>query len=95
MTTAKSYTDSAVTQGSSYTYQVVALDAAGNAARRPAKTIVFPDTTKPTAPTKLTLTPGTKSITLKWAAATDNVGVNVLPGLPVQHADRDRGEPGA
>ncbi len=74
-TTAKSYPDTAVTQGSSYTYQVVALDAAGNASTAAVKTIVFPDTTKPTAPTGLTLTPGSKSITLKWAAATDNVGV--------------------
>jgi chitodextrinase len=74
-TTAKSYTDSAVTQGTSYTYQVAALDAAGNVSAPASKTVVFPDTVKPTAPTKLTLTPGSKSITLKWAASTDNVGV--------------------
>ena len=74
-TTAKSYPDPAVTQGSSYTYQVIALDAAGNASAAAGKTIVFPDTTKPTAPANLTLTPGSKSITVKWAAATDNVRV--------------------
>jgi chitodextrinase len=74
-TTSKSYTDTAVTQGSSYTYQVVAFDAAGNVSAPATKTVVFPDTIKPTAPTKLTLTPGSKSIALKWAAATDNVGV--------------------
>ena len=74
-TTAKSYLDPAVTQGSSYSYQVVALDAVGNASAPAAKTIVFPDTTKPAAPTGLTLTPGSKSITLKWAAASDNVRV--------------------
>src|SRR6185312_1158830 len=47
----------------------------GNASTAAVKTIVFPDTTKPTAPTNLTLTPGSKSITLKWTAAGDNVGV--------------------
>jgi chitodextrinase len=76
VTAAKSYPDSAVTQGSSYTYQVVALDAAGNASAASAsKTVVFPDTTKPSAPGQLTLTPGKTSITLKWVAASDNVGV--------------------
>jgi chitodextrinase len=75
-TTAKTYTDPAVVQGSSYSYQVVALDKAGNqSASSATQSTVFPDTTKPTAPTKLTLTAGTKSITLKWVAATDNVGV--------------------
>ncbi len=75
-TTAKSYTDTAVTQGTSYTYQVIALDAAGNvSAPSAARTIVFPDTAKPSAPTQLTLTPGKASIALKWAASSDNVGV--------------------
>ena len=76
VTTAKSYTDSAVAQGGAYTYQVVALDAAGNLSLpSAAATIVFPDTTKPSAPTKLTLTPGKASMALKWAASTDNVAV--------------------
>ena len=75
-TTAKSYTDAAVSQGGAYSYQVVALDAAGNISLPSAtKTIVFPDTTKPSAPSKLTLTPAKASIALKWAASTDNVAV--------------------
>ncbi|HEX4015515.1 MAG TPA: cellulase family glycosylhydrolase, partial [Frankiaceae bacterium] len=75
-TTARSYTDGAVTQGSGYQYRVVALDKAGNASAPSATpTIVFPDTTKPTVPTKLTLTPAKASIVLKWAASTDNVKV--------------------
>jgi chitodextrinase len=75
-TTTKSYADSAVSQGHAYQYQVVALDRAGNVSLPSAsQAIVFPDTTKPSAPTKLTLTPAKASIALKWAASTDNVGV--------------------
>ena len=37
--------------------------------------LAFPDTTPPTRPANLTLTPATTSITLKWTASTDNVGV--------------------
>lgn len=75
-TTAAAYTDSAVTQGGAYQYQVVALDTAGNPSTPSAsQPIGFPDTTKPSAPTKLTLTPAKASIVLRWAASTDNVGV--------------------
>jgi chitodextrinase len=74
--TTTSFTDSAVTQGSTYQYQVVALDKAGNASQLSSgQTVVFPDTTKPSAPTNLTLTPAKASIALKWAASTDNVAV--------------------
>jgi chitodextrinase len=75
-TTARSYTDTAVKPGTSYTFAVTAFDAAGNVSAASAGTsVVFPDTVAPSAPTKLTLTPSTTSIVLKWTAATDNVGV--------------------
>ena len=38
--------------------------------------MTFPDTTPPTQPTKLALTPATTSIALKWTTSTDNVGVS-------------------
>ncbi len=61
---------------STYQYKVVALDKAGNASvPSSGRTIVFPDTTKPSAPAMLTLTPAKASITLRWAASTDNVAV--------------------
>ena len=70
------YSDTSVVQGVSYKYSVAALDAAGNvSAQTPLLVVAFPDTTPPTAPTKLTATPGTRSIALSWAASTDNVGV--------------------
>jgi chitodextrinase len=75
-TPTRSYADSAVSQGNAYQYQVVAFDAAGNTSLPSAALpVVDPDTTKPSAPTKLTLTPAKASIALKWAAATDNVAV--------------------
>jgi chitodextrinase len=75
-TTGSSYTDTAVKPGTTYTFAVAAFDAAGNMSAASASTsVVFTDTVAPTAPTKLTLTPSTTSIVLKWTAATDNVGV--------------------
>ena len=74
--TTRSFTDTAVVQANTYQYKVVALDKAGNASvPSSGRTIVFPDTTKPSAPTMLTLTPAKASITLRWAASTDNVAV--------------------
>jgi chitodextrinase len=75
-TPSPAYSDTAVTQGSTYSYTVAAYDAAGNAsAQSAAKVLAFPDTTPPTRPANLTLTPATTSIALKWTASTDNVGV--------------------
>jgi chitodextrinase len=75
-TTGRSYTDTAVKPGTTYTFAVAAFDAAGNvSAASPGTSVVFPDTVAPSAPTKLTLTPSTTSIVLKWTASTDNVGV--------------------
>jgi chitodextrinase len=75
-TTGRSYTDTAVKPGTTYTFAVAAFDTAGNLSAPSAGTsVLFLDTVAPSAPTKLTLTPSTTSIVAKWTAATDNVGV--------------------
>jgi chitodextrinase len=76
---ASSYTDTAVTPGATYAYDVYAKDAAGNvgaASNRVVITVpVGPDTTAPSTPGSFTATPGTRRITLNWSAAADNVRV--------------------
>jgi fibronectin type 3 domain-containing protein len=73
------YNDTTVLANTSYTYTVVAYDAAGNpSANSNAVTITtpnVPDTTPPSAPTGLTATPGATQIDLSWTASTDTVGV--------------------
>ena len=61
----------------SYTYTVVARDAAGNVSpASPATTIGTPDWTAPT-PATLSATAGAPgTVTLSWSGATDNVGVS-------------------
>jgi chitodextrinase len=78
--TAQTYTDSSVSPSSSYTYTVCAYDAAGNesdpSTDATALTPDPPDTTAPSAPTGVTAVAGERgTVTLAWAAATDNVGV--------------------
>jgi hypothetical protein len=73
-----SYVDNAVSPGTTYSYQVAAKDAAGNASTATSAVSVTtpPDTTPPTSPG----TPNTTSVTssqvaLSWTPSTDNVGV--------------------
>lgn len=73
------YADSGLAPATTYTYAVVAYDAAGNlseaSANKPVTTQAA-DTSAPTAPGKPTasaITSGT--LTLAWAASTDNYGV--------------------
>src|SRR5262249_62383530 len=77
--TATSYKDTTVGAGTSYSYRVRAIDAAGNlGSYTPTATATTPapDTQPPTGPASLTATatPGTDS-DLSWPAASDNVGV--------------------
>jgi chitinase len=72
-----SYTDSATTAGTGYTYRVAARDLAGNTA-----TASVPvnggasDTTPPSAPAGLTaVATGPATVSLSWGAAADNAGV--------------------
>jgi hypothetical protein len=72
------YNDAGLTPGSSYTYSVVALDAAGNTSGAATKAWTQPtqDTTAPTTPASLRVTSLTKAkANFAWNAATDNVGV--------------------
>ncbi|HWW71009.1 MAG TPA: carbohydrate-binding module family 20 domain-containing protein [Duganella sp.] len=73
------YTDSGLAPATTYTYAVVAYDAAGNlseAGANKAVTTQPADTTAPTAPGKPTAAAITSGgLTLSWAASTDNYGV--------------------
>jgi chitodextrinase len=74
-----SYADSGLTASTAYTYQVLAMDAAGNQSAKSSTlsvTTQVPDTIAPTAPgapVAGTITPST--VALSWTAATDNYGV--------------------
>ncbi|HSX30595.1 MAG TPA: fibronectin type III domain-containing protein [Candidatus Saccharimonadales bacterium] len=72
-----SYQDTTVAPNTGYTYKIEAFDAAGNvSAQATSAFITTPaDTTPPSQPASLTLTPGTKSMKLVWTASTDNVAV--------------------
>ncbi|MBU4538593.1 MAG: endonuclease [Weeksellaceae bacterium] len=71
-------TVSALTQGTTYNFYVIAADAAGNTSPQSntATGTTLVDTQAPTAPTNLAVTSvGTNSIAIQWNASTDNIGV--------------------
>ncbi|MEI9912523.1 MAG: fibronectin type III domain-containing protein [Bacteroidota bacterium] len=75
--TAATYNVTGLTQATSYSFYVRALDGAGNvSANSNTIAVSTPDTQAPTAPSGLAssgLAP--TSLTLSWAASTDNIGV--------------------
>ena len=80
--TGTSFVDSTIAAGSSYTYSVAAVDAAGNVGPATSVTATVPspapttDTTAPTAVTGLKAVANKKGVvSVSWNAATDNVGV--------------------
>ena len=77
--TSTSYTLSGLTCGTSYTVAVDAVDAAGNRSAKAtitATTSACPDTTAPSTPGSLGVSGATgTSISVSWAASSDNVGV--------------------
>ncbi|MNW40554.1 Alpha-amylase precursor [compost metagenome] len=79
--TGTSYTDSAVTVGTTYKYKVRAFDAAGNFSGYSTEVSgIVPnsgndDTEAPSVPTGVVATPAAKVVSLTWDASTDNVGV--------------------
>lgn len=77
--TAVSYVDLGVLPSTSYTYQVIAYDAAGNTATSlgaPATTPSAPDTSAPTVPQNvLAQAVSSTQINVTWAKSTDNIAV--------------------
>jgi len=72
------FSDTGVSPNSSYTYTVVAVDAANNVSPdNPSIAVTTPsDTTAPTVPGNLTATPTSATqVNLTWTASTDNVSV--------------------
>jgi hypothetical protein len=76
--TGTSYTDTGLSAGTAYGYQIVAVDAAGNtsSSATASATTMTVDATPPSTPTGLTakMAKGGK-FTLTWNPSTDNVGV--------------------
>ena len=71
-------TVSGLAQGTTYTFYVIAVDAAGNASTQSntATGTTLTDTQAPAAPANLEVTSvGTNNIAVQWTAATDNIGV--------------------
>ncbi len=78
--TARTYTDTGLTAGTTYTYTVRARDAAGNQSAAstgvPGTTTGGGTNTPPSVPTGLTVgTTTSSSVALSWTASTDNVSV--------------------
>jgi chitodextrinase len=72
------FSDTGLTPGTAYTYQVTASDAAGNVSppSNTATATTQADTTPPSAPGTPTATSVTSSqVSLSWTASSDNVGV--------------------
>ena len=73
-----SYTDTGLTNGTTYSYKIAAVDAAGNTSAQSAAGSAAPgDTTPPSTPTinAVTKNNSAHTITITWTAATDNVAV--------------------
>jgi chitodextrinase len=81
-TTATTYNDTGLTNGTSYSYTVIAFDAAGNSSTAsgaisatPHTAVTAPDTTPPSSPAGARATAGNAQVAVSWSASTDNVGV--------------------
>jgi subtilisin family serine protease/fibronectin type 3 domain-containing protein len=77
-----SFTNSGLTNGTTYYYMVTAVDVNGNESAPSVQKSATPtapvppsDTTPPTAPTNVQAAAGDRVVNLSWTASTDNVGV--------------------
>jgi len=70
-----SFRDTATAGLDTATYQIVAVDRAGNRAAGGRSTVRFPDTTPPGAPGSVRATTTTSGAFITWDAATDNRGI--------------------
>jgi fibronectin type 3 domain-containing protein len=77
------YSDGTVTGAQTYTYAVVALDAAGNRSEPVTATLTTPDLAPPSAPATVTAraADGPPRVDLTWTAASDDVGVTAYDVL--------------
>jgi fibronectin type 3 domain-containing protein len=76
--TGTSFTDNSTAYGSTYYYEMTAVNAVGESPRSNeiSVTLVAPDSTPPSAPANLRIAAtGTSQVILEWTASTDNVGV--------------------
>jgi cellulose 1,4-beta-cellobiosidase len=100
--TSPGFTDGGLTAGTTYSYSVVAYDAAGNASAAATAGATTPapnDTSPPTAPSGLQANAHPGPVNLSWRASTDNVGVagyrvwrdgtqiGTVDGATLQYAD--------
>jgi chitodextrinase len=78
-TALRHFTEANLAEARPFVYTVVALDASGNVSTPATATVRTPDVTPPTVPLTFTATPtrvGSRlNLTLSWAPASDNVGV--------------------
>src|SRR5271165_4702094 len=73
-----SYTDTAVTNGTPYYYEVSAVNSAGESAN--SGEVTATPVAPPTAPTGLTATPGNAQVALAWTASTGAASYHVKRG---------------
>ena len=72
------FADGGLTNGTTYSYSIVAIDAAGNRSAPSAPVSVTPaapDTTPPSAPSGLSAIAGDRQVALSWNAASDDTAV--------------------
>uniref|UniRef100_UPI0032169118 fibronectin type III domain-containing protein n=1 Tax=uncultured Draconibacterium sp. TaxID=1573823 RepID=UPI0032169118 len=69
------YSATGLNSGSEYVFEVEAIDLVGNKSERALLTVATTDETAPSVPEDLVAEAGETSISLSWAAPTDNVGV--------------------
>ena len=79
-TSSLTFTDNTITPSTSYRYQIIAVDGAGNTAASSIiniNSLAAPDVTAPTSPTGLSTSasPTSSNVQLSWNASTDDVGV--------------------
>ena len=77
--TGTSYTDSSVTNGSTYFYKVAAVNAAGTSGQSN-EASATPALPVPPAPTNLAATPGNATVSLTWTASTNATSYSVYRG---------------
>ncbi|HVM20146.1 MAG TPA: hypothetical protein VM307_09315 [Egibacteraceae bacterium] len=74
--TGLSFDDTGLAQAATYSYSVTALDSSGNASLPASTTHFLPDTTPPSAAGSFAASQsGPRAVSLRWAAATDNIAV--------------------